>query len=149
MTPSLKLAPPEVGAVVDAWEGPGFSVQMHEGGIFFVTHTAKQIERALYNAGQTIDTIRHRHPELPAWYLVLNCEGLPPMTISPGELRSRIPPEAMAGGVAIVAGSELGAVLSAWLKGSIRPALRAEAFRDTEKAGAWLATLKHADGLSA
>ena len=143
--PQLSVQPPEVGALVDEWDGPGFRVQLHTDGLMFVMHTPEQIPHLYLNAGRTIETLQERRPELQVWYAALICEGLPEMTITPSMIRAGVPDEVKAGAVAIVAASELGAVLASWLRGVIRGDLRVQGFDEREAAGRWLAEVQPTD----
>jgi hypothetical protein len=47
--------------------------------------------------------------------------------------------------VAVVSDSDMGAVLASWLRGAVRPEVRAAGFNDIESATAWLAGLRATD----
>ena len=141
--PRLAIADPLAhvfGRMIERWTGAGLPMDIYEGGAMVLTHRDEHLQHLYFNAGISIGVVRERYPDERAWYVVLVCKGLPnEMSISVPTLRSAIPPEVKAGAVAIVSDSDMGAVLASWLRGAVRPEVRAARFSDVETATAWLA----------
>ena len=147
--PTLAIADPLAHVfvrIIERWTGVGLPMDIYEGGAMVLTHRAEHLQHLYFNAGISIGVVRERYPSLGAWYVVLVCKGLPnEMSISVPTLQSAIPPEVKAGAVAIVSDSDMGAVLGSWLRGAVRPEVRAAGFNDIESATAWLAELRATD----
>lgn len=148
--PTLAIVDPlshVFGRKIERWTGAGLPMDIYEGGAMVLTHRAEHLQHLYFNAGLSIGVVRERYPSVGAWYVVLVCKDLPnEMSISVPTLQSAIPPEVKAGAVAIVSDSDMGAVLASWLRGAVRPEVRAARFSDIESATAWLAGLRETDG---